>query len=189
MTQESYTAQGAAFRDDGVVLVRNALDPEALRLARDAYEWSLSNPGPGAQRLAGGEGRFHQDLVNPKAFPAYRPVLERSPAADLAAALWDARDVWFMYEQVFLKEGGETRRTPWHQDASYLPIDGEMQAVLWISFEPLSSEDSLECVRGSHRGTLYDGSRFDPSDDTAPLYGNGILPRLRDHPVIAIEKA
>ena len=42
MTQESYTAQGAAFRDDGVVLVRNALDPEALRLARDAYEWSLS---------------------------------------------------------------------------------------------------------------------------------------------------
>jgi ectoine hydroxylase-related dioxygenase (phytanoyl-CoA dioxygenase family) len=35
-------------------------------------------------------------------------------------------------------------------------------------------------VRGSHRGRLYDGSRFDPDDDTAPLYGDGSLPRLPD---------
>ena len=25
---------------------------------------------------------------------------------------------------------------------------------------------------------MYDGSRFDPNDDTAPIYGDGSLPRL-----------
>ena len=117
---------------------------------------------------------------HPRAFPAYRPLLEQSPAARMVADLWGARDVWFMYEQVFLKEGPQTRRTPWHQDASYLPVDGEMLAVIWIPFEALSAEDSLELVRGSHRQVLHDGSRFDPADDTAPLYGDGSLPRLPD---------
>jgi hypothetical protein len=81
-----------------------------------------------------------------------------------------------MYEQVFLKEGGESRRTPWHQDSSYLPIDGSQIAVMWI--DSVAKNDSLEFVRGSHHGTMYDGSRFDPNDDTAPIYGDGSLPRL-----------
>ncbi len=66
---------------------------------------------------------FYQDLANPRALPAYRKLLEESPAAALAASLWDMPDFWFMYEQVFRKEGGETRRTPWHEDSSYLPGD------------------------------------------------------------------
>jgi ectoine hydroxylase-related dioxygenase (phytanoyl-CoA dioxygenase family) len=91
-----------------------------------------------------------------------------------------------MYEQVFLKEGGESRRTPWHQDSSYLPIDGENIAVMWITFERVAKENALEFVRASHRGVLYNGSRFDPDDDTAPLYPGGELPRL---PNIEAERA
>jgi ectoine hydroxylase-related dioxygenase (phytanoyl-CoA dioxygenase family) len=87
---------------------------------------------------------------------------------------------------VFLKEGGESRRTPWHQDSSYLPIDGPDIAVMWISFEPVAKENALELVRGSHRGVTYDGSRFDINDDTAPLYGKDALPRL---PNIEAERA
>ncbi|MET0274060.1 MAG: phytanoyl-CoA dioxygenase family protein [Phenylobacterium sp.] len=107
-------------------------------------------------------------------------MLEASPVPALVAALWDAPDVWFMYEQVFLKEGGETRRTPWHQDSSYLAIAGEHLAVVWITFEPLAVEDSLEFVRGSHKGPLYNGSRFELGDDTAPVNPSSPLPRLPD---------
>ena len=174
------TDQRAAFRDDGVVCVRGAFDAASLVLARSAFDWSLAHPSPAANRYAGGEGTFYQDLANPQALPAYRRVIEDSPAADVVAALWGSADVWFMYEQVFLKEGGENRRTPWHQDSSYLPIDGSQIAVVWISFDAVSKADSLEFVRGSHRGVMYDGSRFDPADDTAPLYGDGSLPRLPD---------
>ncbi len=168
------------FREDGCVFVRGALDAAALRAAEEAWAWSLAHPSPRASRFEGAEGTFYQDLANPKARPVYEALLRDSPAPDLAAALWQASDVWFLYEQVFLKEGGETRRTPWHQDSSYLPIAGDQLAVFWIPFEPVREADSLEMIPGSHRGPLYDGSAFDPEDDTAPLYGDGRLPRLPD---------
>ena len=169
------------FRDDGVVRLQGALDPATLACAREAFEWSLANPGPGAADLPGkGGGRFYQDLANPAALERYRPLVTDTEIGDLIAGLWGASDVWFMYEQVFVKTGGATRRTPWHQDTPYLPVRGEQVAVMWISFDPVSADAALEFVRGSHRGPLYDGSRFDPDDDTAPLYGDGSLPRLPD---------
>jgi ectoine hydroxylase-related dioxygenase (phytanoyl-CoA dioxygenase family) len=176
------------FRENGAVFIGNALDPAALRMAEEAYNWSLAHPSPGSANFVTKDSAatFYQDLANPQAVGAYRKMLEASPAADIAAALWGTPDVWFMYEQVFLKEGGESRRTPWHQDSSYLPIDGKDIAVVWISFERVAKENALEFVRASHRGVLYDGSRFDPDDDTAPLYGNGVLPRL---PNIEAERA
>ncbi len=170
-----------AFSRDGAVHIPHALSPATLALAQSAYEWSLAHPGPGASNLpAKGDGIFYQDLANPAALTAYDPLLRAPEIGALAATLWGSDDVWFMYEQVFLKEGGTTRRTPWHQDTPYLPVDGRDLAVLWITFDAVSRDHALEFVAGSHRGTLYDGSRFDPDDDTAPLYGDGALPRLPD---------
>ncbi len=44
----------------------------------------------------------------------------------------------------------------------------------------MAREDSLEFVRGSHKGPLYNGSRFELGDDTAPLHPGAPLPRLPD---------
>ena len=85
-----------------------------------------------------------------------------------------------MYEQVFLKEGGESRRTPWHQDSSYLAIAGDDLAVAWITFDAVSAKDSLEFVRGSHRGTLYNGSRFELGRRHGAAASRRRLPRLPD---------
>jgi ectoine hydroxylase-related dioxygenase (phytanoyl-CoA dioxygenase family) len=173
----------AAFKNDGVVFLRGALDADAIQTAKEAFRWSVTHPGPAAAQFEGTEAapaRFYQDLINPDAMPHYLPMLERGPFANIVADVWGTPEVWFFYEQVFLKEGGEARRTPWHQDSSYLPIAGNDLAVMWISFDRLAKEDCLEFVRGSHRGPLYDGTRFDPKDDTAPLYGEGTLPRLPD---------
>jgi ectoine hydroxylase-related dioxygenase (phytanoyl-CoA dioxygenase family) len=169
------------FENDGVVCIRAALDEPSMRMALEAFEWSLEHPSRNCaqfQGTASSPDKFYQDLLNPEALTGYRKMLEQSRAADVIVALWNRPDVWFMYEQVFLKEGGESRRTPWHQDSSYLPIEGNHIAVMWITFEPVAKADSLEFVRRSHRGPLYDGSRFDPNDDTAPIYGDGSLPRL-----------
>lgn len=171
----------ASFHNDGAVHLPGVLTAQTLRRAQDVYQWSLDNPGPGAAELpSNGDGSFYQDLANPAALEHYRPLVCDSEIGDLIAGLWGAPDVWFMYEQVFSKTGGKTRRTPWHQDSPYLPVRGEQLAVMWMSFEPVPLEQALEFVRGSHHGLLYDGSRFDPQDDTAPLYGDGSLPRLPD---------
>ena len=173
------------YRDDGVVHLPQVLDANALNLAREAYEWSLSHPGKGASKLIPGTpGSFYGDLANPLCFDAYNAVNTETIIPQLVTQLWDKPDIWFMYEQIFKKVGGQNgeaaRRTPWHQDLPYLPIQGNDLAVVWISFEPLSADESLELIIGSHLATLYDGSRFDPRDDTIPLYGTGDLPRLPD---------
>jgi hypothetical protein len=176
-----WTAAQAAFERDGVVLLPHALDEAQLADALAAYEWSLAHPGPGASRIRqASDALFYNDLFNPDCLTGYRAMLERSPLPDQVARLWGAPAVWFMYEQVFLKEGGEARRTPWHQDSSYLTIAGPHLAVAWIPFDPLPREDSLEFVRGSHRGVLYNGSSFELGDDTAPLHPGASLPRLPD---------
>ena len=105
-------------------------------------------------------------------------MLRATPIADLVTSLWGDPQIWFMYEQVFLKDGGENRRTPWHQDASYLNVDGDHLAVVWITFEPVAQQDCLEFVRGSHRGTLYNTSAFNADDETMPIFDG--LPRLPD---------
>ena len=175
------TAARQTYRDDGVLFVPRALDASALAQAQEAYEWSLANPGPLAMKFAQTtDATFYNDLFNPGCVPAYRSMLEASPLPRLISDIWGTPDVWFMYEQVFLKEGGESRRTPWHQDSSYLTIAGDDLAVAWITFDPVSKADSLEFVRGSHHGPLFNGSRFELGDDTAPLHPKASLPRLPD---------
>lgn len=170
-----------AWTRDGVVLLPGLLDAKAQGEALAAWEWSLANPGPGASRFRShAEATFYQDLYNPRCLEGYRDMLLASPLPKAIAGLWGSDEVWFMYEQVFLKEGGEARRTPWHQDSSYLAVGGDDLAVAWITFEPMSAADSLEFVRGSHRGVLYNGSRFELGDDTAPLWPGDALPRLPD---------
>ncbi|MEQ8663244.1 MAG: phytanoyl-CoA dioxygenase family protein [Gammaproteobacteria bacterium] len=173
----------AAYHRDGVVYLPRALAPETLAAAENLFQWSLEHPTPSACRFYADDATegatFYQDLGHPHAALAYRELLEDAPVADIVARLWDAREVWFLYEQVFLKEGGAMRRTPWHQDAPYLALEGEQLAVMWINFDPVPREYSLEFVRGSHHGTLYDGSAFAAGDDTAGIYGHG-LPRLPD---------
>jgi ectoine hydroxylase-related dioxygenase (phytanoyl-CoA dioxygenase family) len=181
MTHDDVADRRREFQEDGVTVVRGALDDDGIALARAAFDWSLANPGPAASRPFDGiEGSFYQDLCNPSAprTPAYDHVLRDTPIAALVTSLWDDPQIWFMYEQVFLKEGGENRRTPWHQDASYLNVDGDHLAVVWITFESVAREDCLEFVRGSHRASLYNTSAFNPDDETIPIFDG--LPRLPD---------
>jgi hypothetical protein len=160
-----------AYREDGAICVPGLLDPAALTLARAAFDWSVAHPGPAASHpFEGIDGAFYQDLCNPLApwDEHYQAVLHDTPVAELITGLWDDPAIWFMYEQVFLKEGGENRRTPWHQDAPYLSVEGDHLAVVWISFDPVTQADSLEFVRGSHRATLFNTSAFDPNDESLP---------------------
>jgi hypothetical protein len=92
-------AQKKEFRDNGVVFIEHALDAEALRLAQAAFDWSLEHPSPIAANYPSKDdaaATFYQDLANPNAVAAYRHMLEDSPTADIAAALWGTPDVWFL---------------------------------------------------------------------------------------------
>src|SRR5262245_8432562 len=167
---------------DGAVRIEKALDRDQLARCRAAFDWCVENPGPNAFRIFDGtEQQSHNDNANPLAKARLDELVSTLPLGRLFADLWGSKHVWYFAEEVFLKAGGRGSRTPWHQDTSYLPWAGMHWGNTWISFESVPKQNALEIVRGSHRGTLYDGpTSRDPNDRTKPLHGGGALPRLPD---------
>ena len=99
MMENGRTFDPAAAREDfardGVVLAPAVLDTDALEAARQCYDWSLANPGPGASRIRQAtDALFYNDLYNPDCLSGYRRMLETSPLPCLIADLWGAPDVW-----------------------------------------------------------------------------------------------
>ncbi|WP_017616263.1 phytanoyl-CoA dioxygenase family protein [Nocardiopsis salina] len=171
-----------AFRSDGAVLFEDCLDEAQLAQCRRAYDWAVDNPGPKASSMFDGtEQRSHVDNANPQAKSRLDELVQTLPFGELFAELWGSDNVWYFAEEVFLKEGGRSARSSWHQDTAYLPWAGHHWANAWISFEHLPKANSLEIVRGSHRGVQYDGTTFaNPADPTEPIHGGNVLPRLPD---------
>lgn len=169
-----------AFREDGAACIQGALNTDELAGFEAAWRWSIDYPGPLASPLTPGSTDAVQDLCNPAALEVYRAPLLASRVGALAARLMGSPRVWFMYEQVFHKWAGSSAPTPWHQDTSYLAVNGPDLLVVWVSFDPVPREQALEFVRRSHEGPLYNTSRFDPDDPTLPIFESDSLPNLPD---------
>jgi hypothetical protein len=164
------------LREDGVVHLPGALSDDAMARIEAAVERSIANPSAGAVNFYPKEqARFFQDRGQ-----EFLPLVREIGLGTLVASLWREPRLWYLGEQLFLKDGGYSRRTPWHQDTSYLRMRGEQLVACWITLEPLPRSHCLEFVRGSHHGTLYNGSAFAPHDDTDTLYRDSPLPRLPD---------
>ncbi|KAI9008643.1 phytanoyl-CoA dioxygenase PhyH [Hyaloraphidium curvatum] len=178
---QNWAEAARVLERDGVVCLRGALTKDGLARIEAACEHAFANPSPTANNLFGKEGSpevFFEDKTNKMA-----PIARAAGIDTIVRALWGMGqhdEVRYMYEQLFKKEGGAVRRTPWHQDSPYLRTRGSQQVAIWISLDPLSAKHSLEFVRGSHKGILFNGSAFSPDDDTEPLYKDSELPRLPD---------
>lgn len=170
------------FLRDGVVVIRQAISEEHMALM-DAifarhFAHALDNNAVGLEKVyPGDKSPIHFYTANSLDDPMYATLMRDSAIADVASGVFGGRGVWYWADQLWNKGGG-ARRTPWHQDSSYIPYDGDGLANLWIPLSNLSSDAVLEVVRKSHRGTLYNGMTYNPDDDTAPLYEEKDLPRL-----------
>lgn len=84
----------------------------------------------------------------------------RGAAPEIAASLLGGNTVRLYDDQIFVKEPNTCERTAFHQDATYMEIEGDQCCVLWIPVDPVTSENGgLVYVRGSHR----DGKRYRPN--------------------------
>ncbi|MGF6855930.1 phytanoyl-CoA dioxygenase family protein [Paraburkholderia sp. CI3] len=169
-----------AFAEDGAVLVKGLLSEQQLARCRQVFDWGIENPGPMACSLfEGTEHKTHNDNANPFAKERLDELAGELPFGRLLTDLWGSDSVWYFAEELFLKSGGKSGRSPWHQDTSYLPWEGLHFANAWISFEAVPKQNALEIVRGSHRGPRHDGTTFQNAEDpTDPLHGGDAWPRL-----------
>lgn len=167
---------------DGAVCLPQALDETAMQGVEAAFDWMVAHPGPGAERRYPREvATFYESTGYAPTEPVFRYLFEHTPILDLVCGVTGRERLWYLGEQLFWKHGGYARRTPWHQDLSYLPFAGASLVGLWITLDDLPASASLEFVRGSHQGTLYNGASYlDLDDDTHPLYPDSQMPRLPD---------
>lgn len=142
----------AEFSRDGACCLRGAFARHWLESLAVGIARNLADPGPGAEhlRLAPEQGSFFNDYCNWRRIPEYRSFVLESPAAELAARLMDSRTAVFYHEHVLIKEPGALKRTPWHHDQPYYPVDGFQNCSLWLPLDPVPRESSLRFVRGSH---------------------------------------
>lgn len=161
------------FREVGIVHLRNVLEPTWLQLIETGINRNLHVKGP-YQKLhfEGTPREFYDDYCNYWNIPEYRMLMRDSPLVELIAELMRTKELRMLYEQIFLKQGGLSRRTPWHQDMTYFPAAGRQVCAAWITLDPVNASQSLEFVRSSHNGPLYAGMTWDPNDETTPFYAD-----------------
>ena len=141
----------AAFRRDGAVRLRRRFDRawiDKLRAGIDAH-------------VAAPTDTFARHTADPDApaylegfwawrdVPQFEDFVRNSPCAALAAGLLDAPRVNLVMDNWFLREAGSRSRPPFHQDLAYFDFEGTM-CVLWLPLEPVSAENGIAFVRGSH---------------------------------------
>jgi ectoine hydroxylase-related dioxygenase (phytanoyl-CoA dioxygenase family) len=153
MTEFTVTPQQIAdYQCDGAIALRGIFT-EWVEALRQGVARNMAEPGPyGTEnvRPQDGGGRFFDDYCNWQRIPEFTDFMQSSPAAAVAGALMGAREVQIFHDHVLVKEPGTPKATPWHQDMPYYCVDGMQTASYWIPLDPVTTENTLRLVLGSH---------------------------------------
>src|SRR5215467_2227092 len=133
-------ADQAVYERDGVVRICGAFSDYWLNSLAEAIEEAMAQPGPHAEELGGSGPRFFADLELAERLPKFRRFALESPAAEIAGRVMNANAINFFYDQLFVKEPGSSKRTPWHQDQPYWAVSGYQICSLWLPLDPISEE-------------------------------------------------
>jgi ectoine hydroxylase-related dioxygenase (phytanoyl-CoA dioxygenase family) len=153
-----------AFDRDGAVCIRRAFSADWMADVEAGIEANLRAPGGSVSFPDGSSRSFFQDANNWTRIAAFRRFAFDSPAKSIAAALLRARKINFLHDHVLVKEPGADKRTIWHQDQPYSPVDGWSFCTMWLSVDPVPRPLTLEFVAGSHRwGKWFRPQRFSDS--------------------------
>ena len=141
------------YQRDGAVLLKNVLSPAMLDELRAGADHNLANPTSRQidylKDESSGEHFFHDQMLVDEN-PHYRKIVFESPLAENVAALMQSGRVVISNITVFFRSPGTQKRTRWHRDQPYWPVEGRQCCSTWIPLDPVSRETALEFVRGSH---------------------------------------
>lgn len=167
------------YASDGVVCVRDVLDPEEVELAARAVEAVLARPSALAQVASSADdpGSFVEDFCRWTEIPGIERLARHSKAPQVAAELMATPEVRLYHDHVLVKEGGTRQRTPWHQDQPYYNVDGRGVSA-WIPIDPVPAGGCLELVAKTHSGPWLMPRTF--VDGEAKWFPEGSLAELPD---------
>ncbi|WP_420466907.1 phytanoyl-CoA dioxygenase family protein [Panacagrimonas sp.] len=140
------------YHDDGVVMIKQAIDSNWLRLIEAGIEKARGDLSVQGRFMSRKTAGYQMDTFLWKRVDELRDAIYYGPFAHWAQQLMGSKEVRFFYDQMFVKEPGTNAPTPWHQDLSFWPIRGEQITSFWIPMDVVTRESSgLMYVRGSHQ--------------------------------------
>ena len=158
-TRDLTTDEIERFRDDGVALVRDAVDPAWIDRLNAVVETQLAAPSrwvndgnPGADK-----GRFFTDRYLWRDNKEINAFVFEGGMAKLAAQATGSSAMRFYFDHLLVKAPGTDVPTPWHQDIPYWPFMGRQICSVWLALSDCDASSSgLEFIRGSHADkTIY----------------------------------
>ena len=139
------------FKSQGAIVIKNIFSPW-IDLLRKGFDKVLKEPGPHArENVKNEEGRFFEDYCNWQRISEFKKFAEESPAAQIVAEATRSETIQLFHEHIFVKDPGTHKETPWHQDMPYYCVDGNDTGSFWIPLDPVTKENSLQVLLGSHR--------------------------------------
>jgi len=147
-----------AYRQDGVIHIEQAVDPDWVPRLLQVVDRQLAEPGRWAVDGSPGQarGRSFHDRYLWRDNPEIRAYIFESGVARLAAQAMESTAARFYFDHTLVKEPGTTTPTPWHQDAPYWPFRGRQICSIWLALTDVTVQESaMEFVRGSHLSGKY----------------------------------
>ena len=173
----------AEYQRDGVVVLRDVLTPDEVNSLRVGIDEVVARPSPRAKVASAPDdpGFFIEDFSTWREHPTFESVIRTSRLAEVAADLMGSRTVTMYHDHILVKEPGTRQRTPWHQDQPYYDVEGKQNVSFWIPVDPVSREDCLEVIAGTHRGPWLMPRSF--LDQQAKWFPEGSLTEMPDYEV------
>lgn len=174
---ESSLATLHRYERDGVSLIQGAIGDAWIHTLRRATERALAGHDSCDEdygRLAG-PGRFFETTYLWRRHPEFRDFAFRSPAKSIARHVMKSSSTSLFYDQVFVKEPGTTKQTPWHQDKPYWALRGSQMCSIWLALDSIAAENCVAFVAGSHCWEEHRAYHF---IDGTPYGGQENLPEI-----------
>lgn len=158
MARNLSTSEINSYREDGVVLVRNAVDSAWVSSLLGLVDEQMARPSKWANDPNPGRNydRLFTDRYLWQTNPTIEAFIRESGVAALAGQAMACEQVRFYFDHLLVKEPGTTAPTPWHQDVPYWPFLGKQIGSVWLALTPATVEGSaMEFVKRSHLDDKY----------------------------------
>ena len=169
----------SAFEADGVVCLRQVVEPGDLPAILAGCEEARGAPTSMAATIGGDDGPgFFFDFDVSDRIEAFRRLRDDGPMPDLARQLMRSERVVRYFDNLFVKDGGGGAATPWHEDASFQRVNGADSINFWLAFDDIPHTTALQFLAVSHRRDepIHLMGHFDDSGAYADVITRGRVP-------------
>lgn len=134
---------------DGVALIPNFINNNALFLVKNAIQFARDYPSPFGREIKNNVSVFFHDFWTYRRNKYIGKILGLSEFKDTLSRIINIHELRFFHDHILYKSPGADP-TPWHHDRPYYLVDGPDNFSIWITPDSVSEDHSLAFICGSH---------------------------------------